>query len=169
MAEMVNFNLANPYQAQLDALARRQQMADIMAQQAYQPMQTPGTYNGIQAPISHLAGLAKILEGYTAGKEERAIKEEKQKLGETYRADQSSDFTNLARMLAAPAVAGQAEVPARQAEIAPEEMAQSADYGTPLPGAAIPAVQARIAGQIDPEMIGKFKTPETQQMAMLLC
>ena len=166
MAEMVNFNLANPYQAQLDALARRQQMADIMAQQSLQPMQAPGTYNGIQAPISHLSGLAKILEGYTAGKEERAIKEEKQKLGETYRADQSSDFTNLARMLAAPAVAGQAEVFARQAEIAPEEMAQSADYGTPLPGAAIPAVQARIAGQIDPEMIGKFKTPETQQMAM---
>jgi hypothetical protein len=166
MAEMVNFNLANPYQAQLDALARRQQMADIMAQQAYQPMQTPGTYNGIQAPISHLSGLAKILEGYTAGKEERAIKEERQKLGETYRSDQSADFTNLARMLAAPAVAGQAEIPARQAEIAPEEMAQSADYGTPLPGAAIPAVQARRAGQIDPEMIGKFKTPETQQMAM---
>jgi hypothetical protein len=43
---------------------------------------------------------------------------------------------------------------------------QAADYGTPLPGAAIPAVAARRAGQIDPEMIGQFKTPEAQQMAM---
>ena len=100
MAEMVNFNLANPYQAQLDALARRQQMADIMAQQAYQPMQTPGTYNGIQAPISHLSGLAKILEGYTAGKEERAIKEERQKLGEEFRttsAEQGRQFVDALR------------------------------------------------------------------------
>ena len=100
MAEMVNFNLANPYQAQLDALARRQQMADIMAQQAYQPMQAPGTYNGIQAPISHLSGLAKILEGYTAGKEERAIKEEKQKLGEEFRttsAEQGRQFVDALR------------------------------------------------------------------------
>ena len=31
---------------------------------------------------------------------------------------------------------------------------------------AVPAVTARRAGQIDPEMIGQFKTPETQQMAM---
>jgi hypothetical protein len=31
---------------------------------------------------------------------------------------------------------------------------------------AIPAVASRIKGQIDPEMIGQFKTPETQQMAM---
>jgi hypothetical protein len=100
MAEMVNFNLANPYQAQLDALARRQQMADIMAQQAYQPMQAPGTYNGIQAPVSHLAGLAKILEGYTAGKEERAIKEERQKLGEEFRttsAEQGKQFVDALR------------------------------------------------------------------------
>lgn len=168
MAEMVNFNLANPYQAQLDALARRQQMADIMAQQSLQPMQTPGTYNGIQAPISHLSGLAKILEGYTAGKEERAIKEERQKLGETYRADQLADMMKLGTAINAPAVAGQAEIPARQAEIAPEEMAQSADYGTPLPGAAIPAVQARQAGYIGPEMMAGMKTPEGANQVLAL-
>jgi len=96
MAEMVNFNLANPYQAQLDALARRQQMADIMAQQSLQPMQAPGTYNGIQAPISHLSGLAKILEGYTAGKEERAIKEERQKLGERAQTEAQDWIKNIA-------------------------------------------------------------------------
>lgn len=95
MAEMVNFNLANPYQAQLDALARRQQMADIMAQQSLQPMQAPGTYNGIQAPISHLSGLAKILEGYTAGKEERAIKEERQKLGERAQTEAQDWIKNI--------------------------------------------------------------------------
>lgn len=169
MAEMINFNLANPYQAQLDALARRQQMAEILAQQAYQPMQAPGTYNGIQAPISHLSGLAKILEGYTAGKEERAIKEERKALGERYRQEGMDDITRFAEMAGRPAVAA---VPG-SAAFTPmgsdyEDRGNAPVFNLDKQGMvpAVDPVAARIRGQIDPSMIGQFKTPEMQRMAL---
>ena len=161
----VSFNVANPYQTQLDELARRQKMAEIMQQQSFQPAER-FSYQGIEAKTSPLTGLSKALQMYMSGREQGKISEERKALGERYRSDQSADFSNIAKILSAPAVAGQAEVPARAAEIAPEEMMQAADYGTPLPGAAIPAVPARRAGQIDPEMMGQAKTTEGQQMLM---
>jgi len=161
----VAFNLPSPYQTDLDKIAQQQKMAELLQAQSLQPTERY-SYKGIEARSPVTAGLAKMLQGFTAMQMQEKGLEEQKALGERYRSDQSSDFTNLAKMLSAPAVAGQAEIPARMAEIAPEEMAQSADYGTPLPGAAIPAVPARRAGQIDPEMMGQFKTPEAQQMAM---
>lgn len=161
----VAFNLPSPYQTDLDKIAQQQKMAELLQAQSLQPSERY-SYKGIEARTPVTAGLAKMLQGFTAMQMQEKGLEEQKALGERYRGDQSADFTNLAKMLSAPAVAGQAEVPARMAEIAPEERAQSADYGTPLPGAAIPAVPARRAGQIDPEMMGQFKTPEAQQMAM---
>jgi hypothetical protein len=140
-------------------------MAEMLQAQSMQPTER-FSYQGIEAPIPVTAGLAKMLQGFTGMMMQKKGLEEEKALGEKYRGEQSADFTSLAKMLSAPAMAGQAEVPARPAEIAPEERMQAADYGTPLPGAAIPAVAARRAGQIDPEMIGQFKTPEAQQMAM---
>jgi hypothetical protein len=169
MAEMVNFNLANPYQAQLDALARRQQMADIMAQQSLQPMQTPGTYNGIQAPISHLSGLAKILEGYTAGKEERAIKEERKALGERYRQEGMDDITRYAEMAGRPAVAavpGSAAFTPMGSDYEDRGNAPAFNLNEQGMVPAVDPIAARMRGQIDPSMIGQFKTPEMQRMAL---
>ena len=160
-----SFNLPSPYQADLNKLAQQQKMAELLQAQSLQPTERY-SYKGIEARSPVTAGLAKMLQGFTAMQMQEKGLEEQKALGERYRGDQSADFTNIAKMLSAPAVAGQAEVPARMAEIAPEEMAQSADFGTPLPGAAIPAVPARRAGQIDPEMIGQVKTPEGQQMLM---
>ena len=161
----VAFNLPSPYQTDLDKIAQQQKMAELLQAQSLQPTERY-SYKGIEARTPVTAGLAKMLQGFTAMQMQEKGLEEQKALGERYRGDQSADFTNIAKILSAPAVAGQAEVPARQAEIAPEERAQSADYGTPLPGAAIPAVPARRAGQIDPEMIGQAKTPEGQQMLM---
>jgi len=166
MAESYNFNIANPYQQQQEELARRQKMAEILQQQSFQPMERT-SYAGIEAPISPYAGLAKMLQAYAGAKGQQKVAEERMALGERYRADQSADFTNLAKMLTAPAVAGSAAVPERLAE---PPMIPTDDEGNPMPGVsaapAIPAVASRIKGQIDPEMIGQFKTPETQQMAM---
>lgn len=166
MAESYNFNIANPYQQQQEELARRQKMAEILQQQSFQPMERT-SYAGIEAPISPYAGLAKMLQAYTGAKGQQKVAEERAALGEKYRADQSADFTNLAKMLSAPAVAGSAAIPERLAE---PPMIPTDDEGNPMPGVsaapAIPAVASRIKGQIDPEMIGQFKTPETQQMAM---
>jgi hypothetical protein len=162
----VSFNIANPYQQQQEELSRRQKMAEILQQQSFQPMERT-SYAGIEAPISPYAGLAKMLQAYTGAKGQRKVAEERMALGERYRADQSADFTNFAKMLTAPAVAGSAAVPERFAELPTTPFD---DEGNPMPGVsaapAIPAVASRRAGQIDPEMIGQFKTPETQQMAM---
>lgn len=161
----VDFNVPSPYQTEQRRIAQQQKMAEMLQAQSMQPNER-FSYNGIEARTPVTAGLAKMLQGFTGMMMQKKGLEEEKALGEKYRGEQSADFTSLAKMLSAPAMAGQAEVPARPAEIAPEERMQAADYGTPLPGAAIPAVAARRAGQIDPEMIGQFKTPEAQQMAM---
>ena len=76
----VSFNIANPYQTQLEELARRQKMAEIMQQQAFQPIER-SSYQGIEAPISPLSGIAKALQMYMGGKAQRDISEEKKALG----------------------------------------------------------------------------------------
>jgi hypothetical protein len=43
-------------------------MAQILQQQAFQPIDV-GSYQGIQAPISPLSGIAKVLQGYLAGQQ----------------------------------------------------------------------------------------------------
>ena len=161
----VAFNLPSPYQADLNKIAQQQKMAELLQAQSLQPTERY-SYKGIEARSPVTAGLAKMLQGFTAMQMQEKGLEEQKALGERYRQEGMDDITRYAEMAGKPAVAEQAEVPARMAEIAPEERAQSADYGTPLPGAAIPAVAARIRGQIDPSMIGGFKTPEMRQMAL---
>ena len=161
----VAFNLPSPYQTDLDKIAQQQKMAELLQAQSLQPSERY-SYKGIEAQTPVTAGLAKMLQVFTAMQMQEKGLEEQKALGERYRQEGMDDITRYAEMAGKPAVAGQAEVPARMAEIAPEERAQSADYGTPLPGAAIPAVAARIRGQIDPSMIGGFKTQEMRQMAL---
>ena len=88
----VNFNLANPYQTQLDELARRQKMAEIMQQQSFQPMER-FSYAGIEAPISPLAGLTKALQGYMGGKAQRDIADERKAVGEKSQSDLIATMT----------------------------------------------------------------------------
>lgn len=168
MAEnkMVSFNLPSPYQAELAKIADQQRMAEMLQAQSQAPIER-FSYKGIEARTPATAGLAKLLQGFGGAYFQKQAREQEKALGEKYRADQSADFTSLAKMLSAPAVAGSAAVPETFA--APPTFAVD-DEGQPMPGMsaapAVPAVTARRAGQIDPEMIGKFKTPETQQMAM---
>ena len=168
MAEnkMVSFNLPSPYQAELAKIADQQRMAEMLQAQSQQPIER-FSYKGIEARTPATAGLAKLLQGFGGAYFQKQAREQEKALGEKYRADQSADFTSLAKMLSAPAVAGSDAVPETFA--APPTFAVD-DEGQPMPGMsaapAVPAVTARRAGQIDPEMIGKFKTPETQQMAM---
>ena len=160
------FNLPSPYQADLAKIAQQQKMAELLQAQSLQPTERY-SYKGIEAHTPATAGLAKILQAMGGAYLQNKGLEEQKALGERYRADQSADFTNLAKMLSAPAVAGSAAVPERLAE---PPTIPTDDEGNPMPGVsaapAIPAVASRRAGQIDPEMIGQFKTPETQQMAM---
>ena len=168
MAEnkMVSFNLPSPYQAELAKIADQQRMAEMLQAQSQAPIER-FSYKGIEARTPATAGLAKLLQGFGGAYFQGQARDQEKALGEKYRAEQSADFTTLAKMLSAPAVAGSAGVPERLAE--PPTMPVD-DEGNAMPGVsaapAVPAVAARRAGQIDPEMIGQFKTPETQQMAM---
>ncbi|CAB4215009.1 hypothetical protein UFOVP1469_49 [uncultured Caudovirales phage] len=175
MAEnkLYNFNLPSPYQAELSRIADQRRMAEMLQVQSQSPTER-FSYKGIEAHTPATAGLAKLLQGFGGAYFQREALDQEKALGERYRSDQLADMTTLGTAINAPAVpgrVGQAEVPAREAEIAPEEMVQSADYGTPLPGAAIPAVPAiaaRQAGYIGPEMIAGMKTPEGANQVLAL-
>jgi len=62
------YQVPGPYDEDYRSLARREQMAQILQQQAFQPIDV-GSYQGIQAPISPLSGIAKVLQGYFAGQQ----------------------------------------------------------------------------------------------------
>jgi hypothetical protein len=62
------YRAPGPYDEDYRSIARREQLAQILQQQALQPIEA-GSYQGIQAPISPLSGIAKVLQGYFAGKQ----------------------------------------------------------------------------------------------------
>jgi hypothetical protein len=62
------YRAPGPYDEDYRSIARREQLAQILQQQALQPIEA-GSYQGIQAPISPLSGIAKVLQGYLAGRQ----------------------------------------------------------------------------------------------------
>ncbi len=164
--KLFSFTLPSPYQAELAKIADQQRMAEMLQAQSQAPIERY-SYKGIEARTPATAGLAKLLQGFGGAYFQGQAREKEKALSEKYSADQSADFTSFAKMLSAPAVAGSAAVPERLAE---QPTMQVDDEGNAMPGVsaapAVPAVAARRAGQIDPEMIGQFKTREAQQMAM---
>ena len=73
---MPDINL-NPYTAESAAIQRRLQMAQLLGQQALQPVEVP-QQAGVRA--SPYMGLAKMLQGYMAGSEEKAAREDQRNL-----------------------------------------------------------------------------------------
>jgi hypothetical protein len=164
------FNVANPYQLQQQELDRRQKMAEILQQQAFEPVQA-GSYQGIQAPISPVQGLAKVLQMYLANKNQEGIKTEQKALGEQYRADTSSDIQRLIQGLQ-----GKAATPEMKQEPTASDFSDNpnlaASFGQMQPDQqkafTMPAMPAKAAGILDPSLIGDFKTPGMQQQALTM-
>lgn len=162
------FNVANPYQLQQQELDRRQKMAEILQQQAFEPVQA-GSYQGIQAPISPVQGLAKVLQMYLSNKNQEGLKSEQKALGEQYRADTSSDIQRLIKSLQ-----GQAATPEMRQEPTAADFSDNPNlapsFAQMMPdqqkAMTMPAMPAKAAGAIDPSMIGDFKTPGMQQQAL---
>lgn len=162
------FNVANPYQLQQQELDRRQKMAEILQQQSFEPVQA-GSYQGIQAPISPVQGLAKVLQMYLANKNQEGVKAEQKALGEKYQADTSSDIQRLIKGLQ-----GQAAVPEMQQQPMAADFADNPNLAptfsemSPNQQKAFttPAMPAKAAGILDPSLIGEFKTPGMQQQAL---
>jgi hypothetical protein len=162
------FNVANPYQLQQQELDRRQKLADILQQQSFEPVQA-GSYQGIQAPISPVQGLAKVLQMYLANKTQEGLKTEQKALGEQYKADTSADIQRLIQGLQGQAAKPEMkqEPTARDFEDNPN-LAPSFAQMQPEQQKAftMPAMPAKAAGILDPSLIGEFKTPGMQQQAM---
>jgi hypothetical protein len=74
-----SYRAPGPYDEDYRSIARREQMAQILQQQALQPIDV-GAYQGIQAPISPLSGIAKVLQGYFAGQQMDKADEARQDL-----------------------------------------------------------------------------------------
>ena len=125
----VDINLS-PYTAESEAISRRMRMAELLQQQAMQPLETPGTAGGYQLAVSPYAGLAKILQGYTAMQAGRGAEAERKALGERYKTESADTLRR--------AFEAGSGMPERAAIVDPQEMAQMADQGTP-PQPNIPA------------------------------
>ena len=165
---MAEINLS-PYTAESEAIARRIKMAELLQQQSMQPLETPGMAGGYQLAISPYAGLAKILQGYTAGQVGRSAEAERKALGERYRQESMNDITKYAEMASRPAVTavqGQDAFMPTGADY--QDRGGAPDFKLDEQGMvpAVSPVAGRMRGQIDPAMVGQFKTPEMQRMAL---
>ena len=148
----ISFTLPSPYQAEQADIARRQKMAEIMQQQAFQPAET-FSYGGIQARTSPLTSLAKALQGYVAGKTQRDLIDEQKALGEKAQQQNVSDLTTLFAHMK-----GQEALPER-APATPHD-----DEGNFMPNQ--PAVAARAPGTVDPSLLASLRDPQAKQLAM---
>jgi hypothetical protein len=102
------------YNTRLAAIQRNEKLAQIMQQQAFQPVDIQ-SYQGIQAPISPLSGLAKVLQAYMGAK--GTGEEERIKLNQEAKAEAQQMLSSL-NPTASPgraAVIGMPEVQARPA------------------------------------------------------
>jgi len=103
------------YNTRLAAIQRNEKLAQIMQQQAFQPIDIQ-SYQGIQAPISPLSGLAKVLQAYMGAR--GTGDEERIKLNQEAKAEAQQMLSGLQDRPASPgraAVMGMPEIEARPA------------------------------------------------------
>ena len=138
---MPDINL-NPYTAESAAIQRRLQMAQLLGQQALQPVDVP-QQAGVRA--SPYMGLAKMLQGYMAGSEEKSALEAYKDLAERYQTGNRAEMGSfLEAMQGTPA----------------KELAGPAPQGAPT-GVSPEGMQG---GYIQPEQ----KPDRTRAMALAL-
>ena len=146
-----SFNLPSPYQADQNKLAQQQKMSELLQAQSLQPTERY-SYKGIEARSPVTAGLAKMLQGFTAMQMQEKGLEEQKALGERYQSDLVSTLNRANELsFGKPAIAEQAPV------------TQVDDEGYPNPVVAgSPAVAP------NPEAAAReyFKHPATQAMGM---
>lgn len=77
MANITSFSVQSPYDRQMEELKRRQRMAELMQQEAMQPLESQVAPGGMVVPTSPVLGLAKLLQGYMSGKQLRDIEKQR--------------------------------------------------------------------------------------------
>jgi len=71
------FKTQSPYEQQIEELKRRQQMAEMLQQQALQPLESQVAPGGMVVPTSPVLGLTKMLQAYMGGKQLRDIEKQR--------------------------------------------------------------------------------------------
>lgn len=152
------YRAPGPYDEDYRSIARREQMAQILQQQAFQPIEV-GSYQGIQAPISPISGIAKILQGYLAGQQMDKADEGRQDL--LYRAENADRALvglppvertkpqQLAQALQQPAATTYGEG-APPTGILPTGMPQTSMPSTGVPSTGVPQAQVMPVAQSFP-------------------
>jgi hypothetical protein len=145
---MPDINL-NPYTAESAAIQRKLQMAQLLNQQAMQPLEMP-QQAGVK--ISPYAGLAKILEGFNASQQEKSATQAYKNLAEKYQAGNQADIANFlsamqgtqAKELTGPAPQGAPQGVSQTEVTQPYTDAQGVEYkgGEPIQGGYIQPAQA---------------------------
>ena len=120
-----SMQIPSPYSAELAAIQRRERLAQVMQQQAFQPLEI-NSYQGIQAPISPLSGIAKALQMYLGASGQDRADEARAGVAKKMEADTQ---TQLARLLGSQ---GTPAVPATPATMGtPEILGTPASSYTP--------------------------------------
>ena len=117
--------IPGPYSSELAAIQRRERLAQVMQQQAFQPLEI-NSYQGIQAPISPLSGIAKALQMYLGATGQDRADEARAGIAKKIETDTQ---TQLARLLGSQ---GSPAVPATPATMGtPEILGTPASSYTP--------------------------------------
>jgi hypothetical protein len=98
------FRIPTPYDRDLASIARRERMAEMMQQQALQPIPV-GSYNGIQAPISPFSAIAKALQMYAAVNAGDKADVSRTELGKRIQSEGAEQIASLEGRPAQPAIA----------------------------------------------------------------
>ena len=156
------YRAPGPYDEDYRSIARREQMAQILQQQALQPIEV-GAYQGIQAPISPLSGIAKVLQGYFAGQQMDSADQARQELA-LKAGNQELALSNL------PPMAG----PQKLAKVLEQQPIANTNYGEGMPPLAQPTEPVAQAMPISmpgmaqaPIQAGQQAAPQAGQMPML--
>lgn len=105
-----NVNTFTDYGAEQQEIDRRRKMAELLQQQAMQPIQNEPMAGGYVVPTSWTHGLAKLLQGGAAGYEEKMLGERQKDLA-------SRRSQAMAAVLAGMPTASQQEMAGSQADV----------------------------------------------------
>ena len=166
------------YNTRLAAIQRNEKLAQIMQQQAFQPIEI-NSYQGIQAPISPLSGLAKVLQAYMGAR--GTGDEERIKLNQEARAEAQQMLSGLQDRPASPGRAAVMGMPEIQAQPATSFTPMGSDFEdnpnlqtAPSGNVEMPAVayqpavapQAAIAPQAAVQMTPELKRAKLVEIMM---
>jgi hypothetical protein len=154
MSNSVSFQAPTDYSSEQAEIERRRKYAEMLSAQSMQPTETQ-TAGGWALPTSWTQHAAKLFQAYSGKKGQEQATAESKALAGKYQTDVSGDTQRLIEALRG-----------RQAQTIqpdPQELAQSADLGTPqVSPVNIPAMSPTESLQA---ALPSMRTPMGQQMA----